>query len=242
MRTALSVLACLALIGSTQAVARNHKPLKVDVGWRVTINAQGHVTAMSALPHERVDRLPQIRSRLEQEVRSWQFLPGLIDGKPAETETGLYLRASLIAASDNAYRIQINSAGVGGAVVNQIAPRYPGTALHRQSQGEVVLRVAYDATGKVMSASAYPGAPKVDAALVTASETVVKNWQFTPETVGGHGVAGEAIVPFCYTLGRNRGTHCDWKPPGSNTPLRDGTTLALNPAAHLVTDVVGRVL
>lgn len=218
----------------------------VDISWRITLDAQGHVTTLTAAPHERVDRIPQIRTRLEQAVRSWQFLPGMVDGKPAETQTGLYVSATLTPASDNSLRIKLDHASVGGALVSPIPPHYPTEAIRRHQQGEVVLRVAYDATGKITSASIYPDSPTAAPLLVKASINTVEKWRFNPEMVGGHGVSGEAVVPFCYSLhylgGGGKPGKCDWKRPGSNEALRDGEALALNPAAKLLTDVAGSTL
>ena len=239
MRSLLSFLACFVLTSAAGA-ATSH--IHVDINWRVTIDPLGHVTAMTAAPKQDVDRIPQIRTRLEQEVRTWQFLPGMINGKPVETRTGLRLSATLIAASDNAIRIQLDHADVGGTLLKAIAPRYPAKAIRMHRQGEVVLRITYDANGNVISTSVYPGAPKADASLIEASEKVARESKFDPETVGGHGVAGEMVTPFCYTLGRSQSDQCDWKRPGSDETLRDGETLALNPAAKLLTDVAGRTL
>jgi TonB family protein len=240
------MLACFALIGAAHAATSNVEPLKENVGWRVTINPQGHVTAMTAVPHERVDKVPQIRARLEQEVRGWQFLPGLVDGKPAETQTGLYLRVTLIATSDNAIRIQLNHFDVGATEAHMTAPHYPANAIRHHKTGQVVLAVAYDAEGNVVSAKPADDSPKVDPMLIAASEESTRKWKFQPEVVGGHPLAGRALLPFCFTLrpmGSNRiEGKCDWKPQGSKDALRDGETLALDPAAKLLTDIAGRTL
>ena len=239
MRFLLTFLACFALISAAQAATDN---VAIDASWRITIDPQGHVTTMTAASTERIDHIPQIRTRLEQAVRNWQFLPGLVDGKPAETQTRLHLSITLIPTSDNSLQIKVDRANLGGELVSQIAPRYPAEAIRHQQQGEVVLRVAYDTTGKVTSATIFPGSPVAAPLLVDASVNIARKWQFTPEIVGGHGVAGEVVTPFCYSLGRHRGTHCDWKRPGDSDALRDGETLALNPAAKLLTEVAGHTL
>jgi hypothetical protein len=243
MRSMLSFLAFFALIAPAHAAVDN---VHVDVDWRVTIDPQGHVTAMTALPHERVDKVPQIRARLEQEVRTWQFLPGLIDGKPEETQTSLHVRATLTAASNDTMNIRLDHAGVGPTRVKMVVPRYPAEAIRHHKIGEVVLRIGYDANGHVFSVAPAADAPKVDPSLIAASEKAAHHWTFQPESVGGHGLAGFVYAPFCYSLNEIGGHRyqgkCDWVAPGSKDALRDGETLALNPATKLLTDVAGRTL
>ena len=246
MRALLSFVACFALIGAAHADGNKNEPLEIYVGWRVTINPQGHVTDLTALPKQRVDRVPQIRERLEQEIRTWQFVPGMVDGKPAETQSGLYLTATLIAAGDNALRIHLDHANVGPIETHLVPPHYPTDAIRHHKTGQVVLVVAYDAEGRIISSKPADDSPKVDQMLIASSEESTRKWKFQPEIVGGHPLAGRAIIPFCFTLqelGSNRKEgRCDWKPQGSKDPLRDGESLALDPAAKLLTDIAGRTL
>ncbi|HEY7873274.1 MAG TPA: energy transducer TonB [Rudaea sp.] len=193
-----------------------------------------------------MDKVPQIRARLEQEVRKWQFLPGLIDGKPEETKTGLYLRTTLTPTNNDTFDVRIDHAGVGPTETRMTPPRYPADAIRHRKTGQVILAVAYDAEGHVVSVQPADDSPKVDPLLTEASEKAARKWQFQPELVGGHPLAGRALIPFCYTLnilpsGRKEG-NCNWKRPGSNETLRDGETFALSPAAKLLTDVAGRTL
>lgn len=243
MRILIFCLASFFAIGTTLATTTSDQPIRVDLTWHASIDAQGHVVQLQTTRRENADRVPAVRQRLEQAIHTWNFLPGTVNGKPEVTETGLHIRAELSADADGTMKIRILNADVGGTLeAHQAAPRYPGAAIRHQEQGEVVLRVEYDANGKVTSSSMYPGAPKVSELLVQASQDAVRKWRFTPETVDGHGMAGTALAPFCFSLGRDRGTHCDWKRPGSDESLQDGEALALNPAAKLLTDVAGRTL
>lgn len=246
MRALLPLLACVVWVGALHAADKSQEPIAITLGWRVSLDAQGHLVSLQAIPNKRVDRVPEIRARLEQEIRSWQFLPGMVNGKPEPTDSGLYVRATLIPISSNAVRIHIVGADTGASSEKVAPPRYPPEAISRRVVGEVVLRVGYDADGNVTSAALDPDAPKANPLLVKASIDAARKWKLHPESVGGHSIAGYSVVPFCYSLrfpyGGGISGKCDWKPPGSNEALHDGEPLALNPAAKLLTDVAGRTL
>ncbi len=134
-----------------------------------------------------------------------------------------------------------------GVDATTVPPHYPRTAVERHIVGEVVVRIGYDADGNVTSTALEPGAPDADKSLVEASIDAAKKWKFQPEIVGGHNLAGYAIVPFCFNLryigGGGKSAKCDWKRSGSGEALLDdGKALALNPAAKLLTDVAGHTL
>lgn len=237
----LLALACIA-----HADGNVPAPIEFTMGWHVSLAADGHVLHLDPIKDERMDRVPEIRARLEQEIHSWKFLPGSVNGKPAPTETGLYVRATLTDAQNNAIRIRVDSADTGATEKKLVPPHYPADAIRAQKTGEVVLRVGYDVGGNVTSVAPYPDGPKADKALVDASIKAVKGWKFLPESVDGHALAGYSITPFCYSLnylrgGRKQGK-CDWKRPGSDQALLNGEALALNPAAKLLTDVAGHTL
>lgn len=238
----LFAFACIA-----HADRKAPAPIPFTMGWHASLDANGHVLRLDPIKNERVDRIPEIRARLEQAIRSWQFLSGTVNGKPAQTETGLWVQAELLPPSaDGSNRIRIDHASVGATLAKTTVPHYPGKAIHEGKGGEVVLRVGFDANGKVTSAVLDPQAPKADKLLVDASVAAVRTWTFQPEVVGGHGLAGYAVTPFCYTLnfsatGR-RMSKCEWKQPGRQEPIHEGEALAVNPAAHLSTEVAGNIL
>lgn len=246
MRALLILLCGFAVIDAAYASTDDFHPIQVQVAWRITINPQGRVTAMAALPNKRLDRTPQIRTRIEQAVRTWKFLPGLVDGKPAETQSGLYLRATLTPTSDTTISIRFDHANVGPLESRMVPPRYPPDAIRHRKTGQVVLVVAYDTQGRVSSMKTAEGLPKVDATLIDAAEKATSQLKFEPEMVGGHALAGRAILPYCFTLQARGSRHiegkCDWKPHDNKAAFRNGEYVALNPAAKLLTDISGQTL
>ncbi|MGH8121544.1 MAG: TonB family protein [Rudaea sp.] len=237
----------VALLGFACAAHASPEPIKFTIGWQVSLNAAGRIERMTAIENARVDRVPQIRARLEQAIREWRFVPGAVDGKPSATETGLSVQASLMPPdSSGNVAIRIDHAGVGGSFLHKVAPKYPPSAVSAHETGEVVVRVAYDADGNVTSAVLNKDTPPASAALVAASLKAARTSTFRPEVVGGHALAGVAVTPFCYRLEIPGLSHlegkCDWTPPGKSEAINEGEAMAVNPAASLLTDVAGSML
>jgi TonB family protein len=243
----LSILA-LAFAGAIQAAEKPAEPIKLELSWNLSLDAQGHVTQLMAVPNKRADRVPQVRERLEQEIRSWPFVSGTVDGHPAPTETSLSILISLLPNDENSYRIVFDDARTGGRVAKFTFPHYPASAVRERKTGMVVLRVDYDANGKAVSAAPDPSSPQNAKALVQASVEAAKLWTFQPERVDGHGVPGTQVLPVCYALldmpprAGQMEAACRWNPPGKHAAISQGDSLAINPVAHLANDIVGHAL
>jgi TonB family protein len=223
--------------------------IRLSMAWDVSLDAQGHVTQLSPLPNQRADRVPQIREKIDGAIRGWQFVPGAIDGAPAPTQTRLSLTVELIEKGNDAYRIVVDDARTGGRMLKLVPPKYPAAAVRAHKTGMVVLRVNYDAGGKVTSASVEDDSPQTSDLLAKAAIEASATWTFSPEQVGDHGVAGTSVVPVCFNLSdvSSRPTQrdmptCEWMPPGHHTAIGEGDSLAIHPVAHLQSEVIGRTL
>lgn len=143
------------------------------------------------------------------------------------------------------YAIHIIRAGTGGRFQNMVSPGYPRDSIADSRQGLVLLRVNYDASGTVTHVATEEKGPATDAALERAAIVAVKKSTFEPDVVGNHPIAGEALVPFCFTLkgvGIRPSTCNRNGKPDENMEMTNGQLLALDPAAKIITDVVGRTL
>jgi len=214
--------------------------------WSVSLDAAGHVTRLEPSDKTLADA---VRLPLDKAIRSWQFIPGSVDGQPAATDTTLALDITLVPFGDDKFALRVDDARTGGDVTTKgirVPPKYPATAIRHNRQGMVVLKVDYDPTGHVLAANPHEGAPVVAAELTTSAARAVKRWMFSPEIVGGHALAGSVIVPICFEMvgfGKPMPrTACEWVPPGAHRGLHENDVLAIEPAAKLQTDVVGRTL
>jgi len=246
--TALLAAALMICCAPALAATKEGEPVLLRLSWRVSIDAQGHVTQLQAKADKRTERMALVRDAVEKRIRAWQFTPGAVDGVPQATETTLAVTTTLLPRSGDDYEIRIDEARTGAEIAKVQVPRYPQDAVRNGTSGLVVLRVAFDADGKVTSAVPDKDETKAAAALVKASLDAVKTWTFQPERVAGHGVAGTTELPMCFQVVPLVGMRvpevprCEWKPKGYRGALAQGEALALDPVAKLATDVADHTL
>jgi hypothetical protein len=213
--------------------------------WAVSLDAAGRVVGLEPATQTLVDI---VRVPLEGAIRQWRFVPGKVDGRPAPTETVLTLDIALVSAGNDKLNVRIEDARTGGDIAikgMRKPPHYPPDAVQHRWQGMVVLKVDYDAEGRAVNAIPADNAPAVAMSLVRSAEKAVKEWTFTPEVVGGHALAGSAIVTTCFEIvphGMRPEMKCGWTPPGARSALHDNEAFAIEPAARLETDVIGHTL
>ena len=245
MRAAMSIGSIALILAASGNAFAAREPIKLDISWRVSIDAQGHVTNLVASGKSDADRVPVIREHLEQAIRNWRFIPGEIDGKPAASESGLHLTLLATQQDDSSARITITSAGTGASVRKAAPPEYPGNAVKRHETGLVLVRIAYDEHGDVTDVKTADNTPdSVASSLTESALKTAKRWKFEPERVGGIARAGAAITPVCFRLndGMRMIGNCNWKPKANEDSVGEGQIVALNPATRLETQVVGSAL
>ncbi|MBS0557838.1 MAG: energy transducer TonB [Proteobacteria bacterium] len=238
MRTWFFAFASLALSGIAPAADTS---MHAEFRWRVVINAQGSITSITPAPYENINQLKQIRRRLEAEAKTFQFAPGTVDGKPAETRTGLHLSTTLLRVGPDKVNIRLDCAGAGASLLQARFPRFPADAIRAQKGGYVVLRIAYNANGAISSIATDPRSHDATPALIDASEKAVREWRIIPDTVGGQPLPGEAFAPFCYRFDAHDAKACTGLPACSDDTLPDSATTTVH-GAKLLTDVAGRTL
>lgn len=235
-RVALGALLGIPMLASAAGPTR---PVDLTMSWIVTVDKDGKLGAMT--PTE--DRNKGLYQRLEAGIRKyWVFQPGKVNGKPEATDTTLTVHATLEPV-DSFYRVRVRDAETGPRYDKIVAPKYPDDALMSRRGGGVLLEVKYDATGKITDAKSIAGGepkpgPDVDRAAVIA----VKQWMFKPETVGGHGLAGKALVPLCFAPVPAMQKNCRWETAQTKKPLDADRPLALSSALHIDTDVTAQEL
>jgi TonB family protein len=207
--------------------AADNGPIEKNVSWTLSLGADGKIERMKPV---NPDYLPEVRKQIEPIVRAWHFTPGKINGQPAPTETTLNVSVEFdVDSSDKTtYRARIASASTGPRYKHLVAPYYPTPAQRTHTEGAVMLRVAFDADGHIVSAKNVPemSTEHVSPLLVHAAADAVKKWTFKPETVGGHGIASEALVPVCFMMSAT--SECHWRPRPDKQPVRSGEAIALS--------------
>lgn len=240
------------MLAGTSAIAASKTPdaAQMTVEWRMSLDAQGHVTALDL----KSKTLDVVRERLEPVVRAWEFDPGAINGERAATETMLSVQISLLPSADGeSISIRFDDVRTGGYVSgNTTPPRFTMAEVKKLERSggfaRLILEVSYDKTGKPQTVSVLPSSTVTKGNLVNEAESALREWNYVPERVAGVGIPGKLVVPICYYMGlsesdaEKQGKNCDWKRPGSESTVGQGQSLALDSSVSLKTDVIGRTL
>ncbi len=230
-------VASLALLASSCFAADERTSAVVEISWDVSLDTSGHVTELTT----KDKRVPKLHAYLEKAIRGWRFSAGKVNDQPAVTQTHLQTKLD-IRVVENGVEVRVLRAATGGDYRKMTPPEYPSEVARRRKQGGVMLAVRYDETGAVTSVVTFATTPDADDGLVRAATSAVKKWRFAPEFVGGRPIAAAAKVPVCFHLDWLVPLDCDFKDPSTGESMSGGDMVALDPAAKLETDVIGRLL
>lgn len=86
---------------------------------------------------------------------------------------------------------------------NRNPPHYPKAAIKKGEQGNVVLDVTVDATGKVTGVQIDQRGTDASTALQLAALQAAGNWKFNPGRKNGKPVGGVIQVPVNFSLNEN---------------------------------------
>ena len=81
-------------------------------------------------------------------------------------------------------------------LIKQVRPNYPQEAFVKKVEGEVLVEILIDATGRVIRARVLRSVPQLDGAAVQT----VYQWQFSPAVKQGRPVATIAHVPVRFQI------------------------------------------
>jgi TonB family protein len=232
MKRTLALLTLSAVAACAMAADESAKPVDLTLQWSASVDADGKLTALAPVD----EKYAELYKRLEADVRSWHFSSGKVDGVPAAAETTLTVHLHLTPV-EGGYHIDVRSAEAGPRYAKMTTPKYPDGALMSHRGGGVLIRATYDADGRVTKAETTEGGfPKPGNDIEHAALAAVKGWTFKPESIGGHGRAGVAIVPVCFSVGPGPlETKCRFTDPVSKRDVENGGLLAIDPLIHVET-------
>ena len=221
--------------------------LHLTHAWQVSLDAEGKVVSL----RDTDELAPALREPLEHAIRGWTFEPGRLAGQPEPTETTLSLEVSFVPTAANGYAVRIDDARTGGRIQTDASrkapPRMPRDVIKPGFAAMIVVKANYDASGAIVSVEPQPQlSVNTKPSLEKATITAVKKWAVVPERVGGHAVASSLMLPVCYlvTAGSRQPPDfaCAFTPQGSASKIAEGGAYALEPAARLRSEVIGRAL
>ncbi|MDH5823077.1 energy transducer TonB [Luteimonas sp. RD2P54] len=212
-------------------------PRSVDLwlGAEVTIDTDGRIASLEWKEQSDTDRI--VIDQIEPIVRSWEFVPGTVDGVPAVTRTGLSLRTRIVEGGD-AISVYIEDASTGASTTSMHPPSYPGAALRDRVSAEVIAEIEIAADGAVvLVGTRFEGSRDTlhRRQFLRAAEDAVRDWEFTLEEVGGHPVATRMSVPITFCVDPS-GWCRQRERAAAMRPVAPGQALALESAVSLKSD------
>jgi hypothetical protein len=233
---ALLLGACLASFSSAGHGAEAGDPGS-RTAWfraRIVLDAAGQLGSLEWVGTRPEERL--VTAPLEAMVRKWEFEPGMLDGVPAVTETGLLLQVTLSKNAAGGIALQIGEARTGAFGLQKTPPAYPSDQLRRGTQAHLLLLAGFDVEGNITSATVtgYEGSSLArntrldfEAAAVKASRA----WTYRTELVAGKGVATTMEVPISFCL---ESAWCERNPFGKmRLPSPSGMAVAKESVARI---------
>jgi len=237
MKTNVALTLALVVGASAVHASPAQDVRKIHLAWDLALGADGrieHLKLRGKWPND-------LRERLEQDIRNWQFTPGRIGDRYASTTTTLNVALEVRPAAEGAWNVYIDSATTGGRVRREAQATYPERAYIASRQGLVILRIVYDETGKVTNSDIADFSPLRSGSLVGAARSAVKRFEIEPERVDGRPLGATAYLPICFVASR-RDNPCTWTRPGSAEKLDERSAFSFESVTSLKTDVSGRVL
>lgn len=109
----------------------------------------------------------------------------------------------LFAVSDEAYGVgRVAEASLRSFAVSRVLPAFPGDAIAKRATGVGVARVEVDERGAVSRVDVLTAPTR---SIEQAIERAVKQWRFSPVTLGGRPYRVSGKVTFYFVMERGRG-------------------------------------
>ena len=163
---------------------------------RIVIDRQGHVSEASL-----VSGHPMLAGPTIDAVRQWKFFPYTLDKGPVEVETTATVEFStdpphVTTPKPGPVRLRISMGVADGLSLRKVKPSYPEEARTKHIYGDVILRVAIDKQGNVISTNVMSGDPLLAEAAVNA----VKQWKYKPYLLNGEPVELDTSIKIQFRL------------------------------------------
>ncbi|MDN5780464.1 MAG: energy transducer TonB [Luteimonas sp.] len=247
MRLVIVALAALSCI----ATAAPKQPETFDVWLRagVDIDASGHVLDLQWEDQSKAHAL--IAERLAPIVRSWEFEPATVDGRPEPTQTGLLIRVLVDELADGSVTLRLADAQTGPTALSLAPPAYPMEAARGGVSAMVKVTVQVNADGSptigeiAYESSAAGRSSDYRKVFVASATEAVKHWKFRPEVVAGRVVPGSSVsIPIDYCLGSSTSGWCNDKRRAEHAKrkLPAGLHIGDTSAVALKTDIHAQVI
>ena len=266
-RIACAIALTIGAIDIASAQKATTPVIEITASGEIQIAPDGHVN-----DYQLKSKLsPTIAALVDRNVRSWQFEPVVVDGKPVIAKTTMTLHLHGEPTSGDSYSLSIASVDFGTLTRSKLdPPEYPPEAARAGLGAKVILNILIDVDGKVIEAVA--GQTSLDKRARSeheaeawreqfekASIKAAKHWRYDwSEFVDGKPMKRRyAIAPLVFSVGKHESiayvpgpvhpapwdkTKAESKDEGRFAQLSDGETASTNTNFRLKQNVVGKTL
>lgn len=228
----------LLLIVSSAGMAADTKPRDLWLHGRVSIDAEGRVADLAWDKLAPVEAL--VANRITAQVKSWDFAPAIVDGKPMPTQTGLMVHMQASEDKNGSVDLRFVGARTGAMAATLAPPSYPADAVRAGASALVVVDVSIDADGHpVVHGMRYKSNGNAGKAyrneFLAATEAGMKAWSFRPEVAAGKIIPATFAIPVVFCLDSCRDLHREARAMTQHADLPTGVQLADDSAVSLKT-------
>lgn len=192
----------LVVSGAIAGNADRSGPVAFPAVAKVWIDAEGVPSRVEAS-----DKLPAlVRPAIEDSIAGWRFEPAKVDGVAMAGITFVSVRACAMEGASGEMRFAVDYTGNGPGRPDGMpmlpAPRYPEVAARMGYESDWILILGVDSEGRATleSIDLTSGPVKRGKFFKQTLQDWVSGLKFTPEQVGGHGVATRMRVPVNFSM------------------------------------------
>lgn len=232
-------------LAMSDAAMAQPKPKTFDVWLKADaeIAVDGTVRALQWRDERPLAKL--VIARIDPLIKSWEFVPGTVDGKPAPTQTHLSVQILGEERDDGTVTLKFGKASTGAASDKLTPPSYPHGAIRDGVSAWIVAEVDVEASGNpIIRSIAFAGSRSTSyrKEFIAAAEAAIKAWTIRPEMVAGRPVLARMSIPITFCAGdswceRQKRTQQQAKQSAEIGPV--GMPVALDSVVRLVTQVDG---
>ncbi|HVX03907.1 MAG TPA: M56 family metallopeptidase [Rhodanobacteraceae bacterium] len=176
-----------------------HKHEQGMVVLDVTIDARGHVSGVAVDP-KGTTAAAILQDAAMAAAKEWRYAPGHKHGKAVGGVVRIPVNFSLTEDGPTAGASASSSPSVDISYKDRNPPHYPKEAIRKGEQGNVVLDVTVDATGKVTGVQVDQHGTDASTDLQVAAIQGAENWKFNPGREDGKPIGGVIQVPVNFSL------------------------------------------
>jgi TonB family protein len=187
MAAMVALLSCLSAVPASAQDA----PYGIDVWAQVRYDVQGQAVEIEFPDRENYP--DAFVARMEAVLRERPIEPRKYKGRPADFDTGVFIRLTVTPSEDGAM-VAVDAVTQMPRLLRRTAPRMPRAMAGWE--GELMVRCMVNPKGRCSDVRLKTAVGVTPTAVRQFAVQSMATWRFEPQKLDGVAVEGEVIVPF----------------------------------------------